>query len=328
MPEISIIVPVYNTEKYLRRCVHSILDQTFTDFELILVDDGSPDNCGAICDEYARADHRIRVIHQSNRGAAAARNAGIDEAEGRHIAFCDSDDIVSSMWLERLVTTAGEKVLPVGAFCADEKHLGAARRIDSSIVVAGKEYPRECYFDLNIAGLAGFLWNALYRREIINRHHIRLRELHEKGDYNEDLLFTLNYIRYIDSVLYTGYADYLYNTHENSLSRGSQILMFEKYAEKYRVWSEFIKNESSSPDEKTRILSTTVLYFFLTALRAQSGSIREIKRIVLSNEVCECISKGDTSKENPLEIKLIREKKVLELFTYYQLIRLKEKIKP
>ena len=78
MPQISVIVPVYNVEKYLHRCVNSILAQTFTDFELILVDDGSPDNCGAICDEYAQKGSRVHVIHQENGGLSAALNAGID----------------------------------------------------------------------------------------------------------------------------------------------------------------------------------------------------------------------------------------------------------
>lgn len=106
MPEISVIVPVYKVEPYLRRCVDSILDQTFTDFELILVDDGSPDNCPAICDEYAEQDDRVRVIHQGNGGLSAARNAGIDWAfansNSRWISFIDSDDWVHETYLKVL----------------------------------------------------------------------------------------------------------------------------------------------------------------------------------------------------------------------------------
>jgi glycosyltransferase involved in cell wall biosynthesis len=92
MPVISIIVPVYKVEAYLRRCIDSILAQTFTDFECILVDDGSPDACPAICDEYAKQDNRIMVIHQENKGVSAARNAGLDIAKGEWIGFVDSDD--------------------------------------------------------------------------------------------------------------------------------------------------------------------------------------------------------------------------------------------
>ncbi len=102
MPEISVIVPVYNVEKYLRPCIDSILAQTFTDFELILVDDGSPDRCGEICDEYEQIDKRIRVIHQENGGLSAARNAGLDVMSGEYVTFIDSDDLVDKRFLEEL----------------------------------------------------------------------------------------------------------------------------------------------------------------------------------------------------------------------------------
>ena len=94
MLKISVIVPIYNVENYIHRCIDSILAQTFTDFELILVDDGSPDNCGKICDEYAKKDSRINVIHKENGGLSSARNAGLDIASGDYIVFVDSDDYV------------------------------------------------------------------------------------------------------------------------------------------------------------------------------------------------------------------------------------------
>lgn len=89
--KISIIVPVYKTEKYLEKCINSILNQRFKEFELILVDDGSPDNCGKVCDKYKRMDYRIKVIHKANGGLSSARNAGIDIATGDYIGFIDSD---------------------------------------------------------------------------------------------------------------------------------------------------------------------------------------------------------------------------------------------
>ncbi len=101
-PRISVIVPVYKAEKYLHECIDSILNQTFTDLELVLIDDGSPDNSGAICDEYAEKDKRIKVFHQENRGVSAARNLGIDNARGDYITFVDSDDYIESYTLEIL----------------------------------------------------------------------------------------------------------------------------------------------------------------------------------------------------------------------------------
>ncbi|MBR2553961.1 MAG: glycosyltransferase family 2 protein [Aeriscardovia sp.] len=100
---VSVIVPVYNTENYLHRCIDSIIQQTFTNFELLLVDDGSTDNSGAICDEYAERDNRVKVFHQSNRGQAAARNFGIKNASGDWICFVDADDAIHCQLLQKLI---------------------------------------------------------------------------------------------------------------------------------------------------------------------------------------------------------------------------------
>ena len=96
---ISIIVPIYNAEQYLHRCIDSILHQNYTDFELLLIDDGSKDASGAICDEYAAKDTRVRVFHKENGGVSSARNLGLDNAQGEYITFCDADDYVDQEWL-------------------------------------------------------------------------------------------------------------------------------------------------------------------------------------------------------------------------------------
>ena len=109
-PCISVIVPVYKVEKYLKECIDSILAQTYRDFELILVDDGSPDNCGKICDEYARRDDRIIVIHQENKGLSGARNTALDIAKGEFVTFIDSDDVVNIRYLELLLSGMDEDI--------------------------------------------------------------------------------------------------------------------------------------------------------------------------------------------------------------------------
>ncbi len=109
MPKVSVIVPIYKVEEYLPKCVDSILSQTFTDFECILVDDGSPDNCGKICDEYAKKDSRIKVIHKENGGLSSARNAGLDIAQGEYITFVDSDDWINVHMLQVLYDAIIEK---------------------------------------------------------------------------------------------------------------------------------------------------------------------------------------------------------------------------
>lgn len=135
-PTISVIVPVYNVEPYLHECVDSILSQTFTDFELILVDDGSPDNCGAICDEYAAKDSRIVVIHQENGGLSAARNAGIDIMRGEHVTFVDSDDLIHSQTLERYM--AGIGALGTAVACCNVSVFKDSANLTSSDAFGGE----------------------------------------------------------------------------------------------------------------------------------------------------------------------------------------------
>ena len=111
VPEISIIVPVYKVEEYLSQCIDSILVQTFTNFELLLVDDGSPDRCGEMCEEYAQKDERIRVFHQENAGVSTARNKGLAEAYGKYIVFVDSDDYVDKLYLEHLCSRDADYIV-------------------------------------------------------------------------------------------------------------------------------------------------------------------------------------------------------------------------
>lgn len=124
MPLISVIVPVYKVEEFLKRCVDSILSQTFRDFELFLVDDGSPDNCGEICDEYAEKDTRVIVIHKKNGGLSDARNVALDRASGEYITFIDSDDYVLNNHLESLLFALNETnsdiaIANITSFCSD-----------------------------------------------------------------------------------------------------------------------------------------------------------------------------------------------------------------
>ena len=119
-PLVSIIVPVYQVKNYVGECVESLLRQTYTNLEILLVDDGSTDGSGAICDEYARGDNRIRVIHQENQGLSSARNTGLDQAKGEYVAFVDSDDAVRLDYIETLYDLADRYQADI-AVCAYER---------------------------------------------------------------------------------------------------------------------------------------------------------------------------------------------------------------
>lgn len=175
MPELSVIVPVYNVEKYLPKCIDSILAQTFTDFELILIDDGSPDRCGEICDEYAAMDSRIIVIHQQNKGVSAARNAGLEIAKGKYIGFVDSDDWIEPEMYQILIATANET--------ASELVICGSKQRDESGAFLRNDFPGEGVYDREQLlkalysvpnPLGGILWNKLFKREIVGS--LRFRE--------------------------------------------------------------------------------------------------------------------------------------------------------
>lgn len=127
LPMVSVIIPIYNVEAYLRECIDSVVNQTYPNLEIILVDDGSPDNCGAICDEYAQADPRIKVVHQPNLGVAAARNTGLDQVTGEFVSFIDSDDFIASNMIEtllnRLISVNADLAICDVAICNDRDNI-------------------------------------------------------------------------------------------------------------------------------------------------------------------------------------------------------------
>ena len=166
MPLVSIIVPVYKVEKYLKRCVDSLTNQTLRDIEIILVDDGSPDSCSTICDEYAEKDERIKVIHKENGGVSSARNAGIDAAAGEYIGFVDSDDWIEQDMFERLMKNTQQydaDVSVCGLFVAKEQY-SAMRPIGHVEKITGRQAQISM---LESHPLMIPLINKLYRRELL-----------------------------------------------------------------------------------------------------------------------------------------------------------------
>mgnify|MGYP002604692224 FL=1 len=181
---ISVIVPVYRVEKYLPACIDSILNQTFTDFELILVDDGSPDRCPAICDEAAERDARVRVIHQANAGLSAARNAGIEVAHGAWLSFVDSDDYIAPHFCEKLYQTA-QRTDADCVMCSVQNVDESGKLIDSALMRVADEVKtgREVLRKIGRDDVTPYLtaWNKLYRRKLFNT----LR--YPAGRQNEDV---------------------------------------------------------------------------------------------------------------------------------------------
>lgn len=181
MPSISVIVPVYKVEPFLHRCIDSILAQTYHDFELILVDDGSPDSCGAICDRYAAKDSRIHVIHQQNGGLSAARNTGIDwafsESDSRWLAFVDSDDWVHPDYLRVLYTTAEQTLCKISA-CGFFRTSGEAFPAQQDFSVQSLSAD-DYYCGRMHEGVTAVVWNKLYHKSLFKQLRYPIGKLHE-----------------------------------------------------------------------------------------------------------------------------------------------------
>ena len=217
-PKVSVIVPVYKAEKYLRKCVDSILAQTFRDFEVLLVDDGSPDKSGEICDEYARKDPRVRVFHKENGGVSSARNKGIDEARGGWLVFIDSDDWITVDYLEGLAAHAKEGALYVcKGYYSNPKGSELWQYFGISNENVGKSV-QEQLEKAEEFHVTNSPWIKLFSADVVRRNKIRFDERISLG---EDHVFVLDYLLCnpdIQVIPETGYRLVRYG---NSLSLSS-----------------------------------------------------------------------------------------------------------
>lgn len=230
--EISIIVPVYKVEKYLPKCLDSILAQTFSDFEVLLVDDGSPDSSGRIAEEYAERDSRIKVFHKENGGVSSARNYGLRHARGQYIAFCDSDDWVEADWLETLYQQMNTYSADLSV-CGMLKENEAGKILFSiekdQIYVKNKEEILLTLFKGDEYNkYQGWIFNKLYKRKIIMQHHISFKE---DVFYSEDRLFNFFYYCYCTSAVFSTSSKYHYLIRQNSAMISYQES--NAYEEKY-----------------------------------------------------------------------------------------------
>ena len=263
-PMVSIIVPIYNAEQYLRRCVDSILNQEYTDFELLLVNDGSTDASGDICEEYGDRDPRVIVIQKENTGVSDSRNRAIDRARGKYLQFLDSDDWITpdatrlfvraaeeygcDMVISDFYRVVGERLSPKG----DIEEEGVLTREEFAAHMM--ENPADFYY--------GVLWNKLYRRDIVEEHNLRM-----DTDINwcEDFMFNLEYIRYA-KVFYALHAPiYYYVKRKGSLaSQGINISKTVKMKlNVFEYYNNFYKHVLEEEDyEKNRL---QVYRFFIDA---------------------------------------------------------------
>ena len=223
-PKVSVVVPIYRVEKYLSQCVDSLLNQTLEQIEIILVDDGSPDGCGAIADAYARKDPRVRVIHQNNAGLGPARNTGMQAATGTYVGFVDSDDWVRPEMYQRLYDTAvqhdadivvsGHREICDGKVFQSSVHPLAGCYLDQAEEIGRvrKKLYGHAPWDKEVAAFPMAVWIAIYRNDMIRNCHLAFQNV-----LSEDTIFNMGAYRCANVVAFTGDTDYCYRK-ENQAS--------------------------------------------------------------------------------------------------------------
>lgn len=220
MELISVIIPVYNVERYLERCLDSVVNQTYKNLEIILIDDGSSDGSGEICDKYAKLDKRIIVIHQNNSGVSAARNKGIDIAKGDYISFIDSDDTIEANMYEILLKNAVESGAEISYCGFSQIELnGEVKYINNTlkkIILEKKEVVKGYFFNDAIKLLMYCPWNKLFSKKILKT--VRYREDLAIG---EDILFVFECIRKANYLCMEDVCLYNYMKRENSAMTSS-----------------------------------------------------------------------------------------------------------
>lgn len=206
MPKVSIIVPVYKAEKYLHQCIDSILSQSFTDWELILVDDGSPDRSGAICDEYAQKDDRIRVIHKENGGVSSARNVALERIAGKWLTFVDSDDCLYPNALQRWVEVAEQNNLDLIQCHFNREYKEGQEEGEATELLTAAQYAdSENYLTC--------VWGTLFKSSIVKEHSLRFDE---KVRLGEDQIFLFSHMQHCKRIQRISDVLYFYRVNEQS----------------------------------------------------------------------------------------------------------------
>lgn len=302
--KVSIVIPVYNVEPYIRQCLDSVVNQTLQDIEIIVVDDGSPDNCPAIIDEYAKKDSRIVAIHQKNSGVSTARNVGIEHVRGKYVFFCDSDDWLELNALEELWKAAErtDSDLVYGDYYKRSESKSTYHHAftnefttDSPETVEALQRAAWYLYGANIStpefksilNGGGALWRVLIRSSVILDNNLRL-DPYVRG-VGDDILFTVLVYEYVRKISYISVAIYNYRIVSRSLTHGYKPNFKETYSRVFERIDKFIsdykKNEAFRRASYIRVLAylnTTMNLYFINPANEKNEKQRfaEFKDLV------------------------------------------------
>lgn len=328
MPKVSIIVPVYNSENYLARCIDSILAQKFADFELILVNDGSKDNSGKICNQYAQIDSRIIVIHKENGGVSSARNKGLEIANGEWISFVDSDDTIDNSFYSSLIETN----LDVDLIICGYKEINPTSNIINNILY---NIPSEQIYNkaeilkhiisstFTNSNLTNSCCSKIYKNSIIKIYSLKFSN-RKRG---EDWLFNIEYLQLINTAIY--YNQPLYNYHRNAMSAMARPLtnQFELWVENRNIRQKLIINYNIPIElhEYNFIWVEKVINYMFEILNYNSVNNKKVIFKILNNSEFICAIKDCSLRFGYKPIKILTLIKLRRICYIYILFLFKIK---
>ncbi len=328
---VSVIVPIYNMAEMIERNINQLLEQTYDNLEIVLVDDGSEDNVLEVCNRIAKLDKRVSVIHQENRGVAAARNNGIDFSHGKYIYFMDIDDEVERNTIEEMVSVMEKdnSDLVVCGFAYVDKNGETIKTVNNPSGVYDGDYVRINFdkfgFNDSECRISGNIWNKLYKSDIIKNNNLRFPKLRR----NEDAIFNLDYINYISKISFCGkvyYKYYVSSAHSNAQKYFNSILsdtllLISKKLEYGRDWN----NNSKAFLEKLCREFAVNIDFYMQMVINDSRDFNLIEKYKCIKETGELFNAELPTRDlcpDFLKYKLMLKKKYLLLFIVEYIKRL------
>ena len=331
MVKFSIIIPVYNSEKYICQCIESVINQTFSDFELILVDDGSRDNSGNICAEYATKDNRIKVLRKNNAGAHFARKSGLAAASGEYVCFVDADDYIDSGYLEAFVKIIDEhnpEVAMVDTIRFDDsKQTVLPNALDEGLYI--EERLSEVKKNLihssnlpkgNLGPITLSLWNKCYKKGIISVH---LNNLTENIVLGEDMAITMPLVANCQSLYVSKYVGYYYRDNPTSIVNSFRKDDFEKD----KILIKYLDNKMPSHYESISFYLAFRMKSYLVATAKASASFSEFKDLIKNNfskkeyERVKDVIKKDNNFKQKILFYLLRHKLLIFVWIMARMVK-------
>lgn len=293
---VSIIIPAYNVDNYLEECVRSLLCQTYKNYEVIIIDDGSTDNTYTVGKCLTAENANVKLFHQENQGVSIARNAGIQKANGEFVVFVDADDIVSPQYIETLIVCAKKSDMGMVGFTSEREKIATKLSMNTVDICASNMIEgilRGTNYD-------GYLWNKIFQKKIIKNNNL----IFQKNIVVwEDLLFVLQYLKNCSTITVSNEKLYYYRNREGSAVNTNRL---DKYLSKYKVMEEIKKQDFNCTEQSKK--KTSFLYFETMFSYLNQILIRENR----PNELAEILSKVDI-------VELLRQKNITLLLKFLYL---------